>query len=178
MKPIFLWGYMASGKSRLGKRLAQKLDFKFIDLDHFIEQKMNLVIPEIFNQFGESYFRELENEALTELLSLTNTIISCGGGTPCFHDNKSMMLNSGLVIYLDIEEDVLIDRLWRNRFDRPIVATVESPEKLREKVRAHLGERMSYYSQAHLIYDNTIPKSQLRELLSYIDDYQSNAINE
>ncbi len=165
---------MASGKSRLGKRLAQKLDLQLIDLDHHIEKKKNLSVSEIFDQFGESYFRQLERETLTDLLNESNTIISCGGGTPCYHDNKSLMINNGLVIYLDVDEDVLIDRLWRNREDRPIVAQMEHPDELRAFVKNHKAERMPYYSHAHLIYDNTNPKSRLEELVGFIMNYSEN----
>lgn len=165
---------MASGKSRLGKRLAQKLNLDFIDLDHYIEQEMNLVVSEIFNQFGEDYFRDLEKKSIGKLIHLENCIVSCGGGTPCFYDNKSVMLNNGLVIYLELEEDELINRLWRNRTERPLVAKMNTEVELRDYVRKHLAERMSYYAQAHFSYDNTYPKSRLEELIAFIQDYQEN----
>lgn len=169
MKPIFLWGYMGAGKSRLGKRLAQKIDAQYFDLDHLIEQKMNLVVPEIFNHFGEAYFRELERDLVREYAQKQDIILSCGGGTPCFHDNKTVMVQSGLVIYLDVEHQELVNRLWRNRTQRPLVAKMQNPEELSQFIAHHLAGRMPYYSHAHLQFNNTYPKGSLEELIQFIE---------
>jgi len=172
LKPIYLWGYMGAGKTRLGKRLAQKLNLEFYDLDRVIENHMQLVVVEIFNQFGEIYFRQLEQRFLEELSQKNNVVISCGGGTPCYHQNKSLMKNSGLVVYLMVAHDELLSRLWRNRTQRPIIADMPSQQALSDFIETHLSQRMPYYSQAHFAYDNTNPKSRLDELVNFITEFR------
>ncbi len=161
---------MGAGKSRLGKRLAKALDRQFFDLDQLIEEKMNMVVSEVFNQFGEAYFRVLERDILHEYAQKDNLVLSCGGGAPCFHQNKSVMLQHGLVIYLEVAHDELVHRLWKNRLHRPLLAKMNNQEQLSAYIREHLAARMAYYRQAHLVYDNTNPKSDLQELIQFIQN--------
>lgn len=167
--PIFLWGFMGAGKSRLGKRLAPKLQRKFIDLDHFIEEKTQQSIVSLFQELGENGFRKLEAQCIQTVSSQENVIISCGGGTPCFFDNKTKMLQSGLVIYLTVEENELIQRLWRNRTSRPLIASLGSEEELALYLERKLTERNPYYKTAHFEYDNTYPRTDLSNLIETIE---------
>ena len=85
---IVLIGYMASGKSTIGKILAKELNLSFIDLDHYISDREQMSIPEIFNQKGEIYFRKIETKCLLEVLEKEQEfILSLGGGTPCYGNN-------------------------------------------------------------------------------------------
>ena len=112
MKNIFLIGLPASGKSTFGKSIADALSLNHIDLDRVIEAKTNKSISNIFKLYGEKYFREIERDALCELLDRSsNDIISCGGGTPCFYDNMNRMNAVGLTIFLDIPVAVIIKRV-------------------------------------------------------------------
>lgn len=173
LKPIFLWGYMGAGKSRLGKRLSTAMSLDFIDLDNKIEQEFDLTVTKIFQELGEEEFRKKEHALIKELSKQTNIIISCGGGAPCFYDNKNLMLNSGSVIYLTVAHDELLDRLWKNKDSRPIISQQQNQSSLCQFVEDHLNQRMPFYAQAHLIYDNTYPKTDLEPLIKWIHEFNS-----
>ena len=93
MKNIYLLGFMGSGKSYLGKWLSEKFNLNFLDLDQFIEDSTQLSIPQIFSSIGEEGFREQEANLLRKTTDFNQYIISCGGGTPCFHDNMKWIKN-------------------------------------------------------------------------------------
>ena len=92
---IYLIGLMGSGKSTLGPQLARNLQYEFIDMDSYIEEKEQLSIPQIFQKQGEDFFRKVEAEALNDLSSKQKVVISTGGGTPCFHDNLDVIKKTG-----------------------------------------------------------------------------------
>ena len=106
---IFLIGFMGCGKTTLGKKLAKHLNFNFIDLDRFIENKTVKSINVIFDEKGEQYFRDLEKESLNEIYKMDNLVIATGGGTPCFSDNMQTMLEKGICIYLKMEAEDLAE---------------------------------------------------------------------
>src|SRR5664279_2631025 len=93
---VYIIGFMGSGKSTAGKKLASLLGWSFIDFDKRIEEHTGKPISEIFSQHGENYFRNLETEILKNLKAETDTVISTGGGTPCYGDNMDYMLETGL----------------------------------------------------------------------------------
>ena len=148
---IFLIGYMGCGKSTLGKPLAQKLGYRFIDMDSEIEKKQGLSISEIFNQYGESAFREMERDFLEGLDSEDNLVVSTGGGTPCFFENMQTMNRQGMTIYLRVNEGVLASRLMEGRQKRPLLAG-KSREELEMFIKENISQREPFYSQAqHII---------------------------
>jgi len=95
---IFLIGFMGSGKSFIGRNLAPILDFEYIDMDKYIEEKEALSITEIFEQKGEVYFREQEHLFIKNIDTTKNYVISTGGGVPCFYNNMDLMNEKGLTI--------------------------------------------------------------------------------
>ena len=98
---IVLVGYMASGKSAVGRTLAEVLKVNFIDLDAYIETKENLTIPQVFAEKGEIYFRLKETEYLKELLNLDESfVLSLGGGTACYSNNIESVLQNAQSFYL------------------------------------------------------------------------------
>ena len=101
---IVLIGYMGCGKSSVGKKLSQKLNVKFVDLDSVIEKKYSKSISQIFNDLGEIKFRSIENSELNSVLSnYKNCVLSLGGGTPCYHDNMSLILSyTTNVFFIDV----------------------------------------------------------------------------
>src|SRR4030095_14447942 len=103
---IFLTGFMGAGKTTTGKKLASLLGYTFIDLDGRIEKETGLTVVELF-QSGEYKFREIESMVLTNTGELQNTIISCGGGTPCFNDNLSWMNSHGISVYIKMRPGAL-----------------------------------------------------------------------
>ena len=145
---IVLLGYMASGKSVVGRILAKNMGLQFIDLDAYIEQKENKSISEIFKQNGEIYFRIKESEYLMELLDLAApTIISLGGGTPCYGDNLKLIEEHSRSVYLKASISTIFNRLQHETNQRPLVAAIGT-ENLQEYIAKHLFERNPYYEKA------------------------------
>jgi len=148
---IFIIGLMGSGKSHTGKKLAEKLGFDFIDLDHYIETNQAKTISEIFDQQGEQKFRAIEQFHLLELVERKNTVIATGGGTPCFFQNMKFMNDHGLTIYLRTPTDLLIKRLFNELENRPLVKEMNTKE-LKQFLEIQLKERLPFYESAQLIY--------------------------
>ena len=149
MKPIFLIGYMASGKTTFGDALAKRKNLRFIDLDDYIIEKQGYSINEIFASRGEEGFRKIEKEALLEVAQMEDTVIACGGGTPCFYDNMDLMNDSGLTVWLKASESVLLNRLIEENEKRPLVAG-KTPSEILEIIRKHLSIRLPYYKKAEI----------------------------
>jgi shikimate kinase len=150
MTKIFLIGYMGSGKSSAGKKLASKLEFDFIDLDKYIEQETGKTIPDIFLEKGEAEFRALEHNALKKLVTREHVVIACGGGTPCYYGNMELMNNNGTTIYLKMSADALASRLLNAKDKRPLLQ-YNSEEELKSFITEHLEKREDIYHQAQYI---------------------------
>lgn len=154
---VFLIGMPACGKTSIGKRLAKKIQFTFIDLDNHLTDKENKSVATIFSEKGEVFFRELEAKYLKEISTTNiNTIISVGGGTPCFHNNLPFMLSVGKVFYLNVSAETLALRLKEDT-KRPMFTGL-SEEQIKEKTNSLLQQREQIYLQAHHII-NTSHKS-------------------
>jgi len=148
---VFLVGYMASGKTTIGKALAKKMNFEFIDLDHYIEIKETMSIPEIFKLKGEIYFRKIEALYLNELIEIDKkAVISLGGGKPCYGNNMETILNSedAISIYLKASLKELVKRLHIDKHNRPLISHLTNEESLLEFIGKHLFERSNFYSQS------------------------------
>lgn len=156
---IVLLGYMASGKSTIGREISKKLDMKFIDLDDYITKREKTSISEIFKVKGEIYFRRIESLYLSEILNSKDSfILSLGGGTPCYSNNMELILNSeASSIYIKAGIKTLVSRLTAEKNRRPLVAELED-DKLVEFVAKHLFERRFFYEQASMTV-NTEDKS-------------------
>jgi len=149
---VVLVGYMASGKSTIGKILARKLDYKFVDLDEYIEKKEGQFVKNIFASKGEIYFRKKESLYLKEIVvSRSNLVLSLGGGTPCYSGNMDLLLENHNVvsIYLKSSIDTLVGRLKLEENERPLIAHLKSEEQLTEFIGKHLFERMQFYAQSN-----------------------------
>ena len=148
---IILLGYMASGKSTIGRLLAADKKMLFIDLDAYIEEKEGISISNIFKNKGEIYFRIQENKYLKELLTNDNSfILSLGGGTPCYAGNMEVINDAVKVssFYLRASIKTIVARLAsEEKVQRPLVADL-SDEKLVEFISKHLFERSYFYEQA------------------------------
>lgn len=164
---IVLIGYMGSGKSTIGKLLAEKLELDFNDLDNYIENKSGTTIPEIFKEKGEIYFRKIEHDYLNEILeNESRLVLATGGGTPCYSGNMHTMLErSNAVIYLKLSIPRLIDRLSKEKDERPLIAHLEDKE-LPEFIGKHLFERSPYYAMAEhtILCDDKSPAEIVTEI--------------
>jgi shikimate kinase len=149
---IYIIGFMGSGKTTAGRKLALLLGWKFIDLDKKIEEHTGKTIPEIFSARGEEYFREIETRLLRNLRSQTNTIISTGGGTPCHSDNMDFMNSTGLTIYLKLTPGQLKSRLSGSKGERPLIKDLE-PHALQSFIEKKLADREKWYDKSDLTFD-------------------------
>ncbi len=152
---IYLIGFMASGKTTIGLELAKKLNYEFIDLDEFIEQKHNKTIKQIFEQKGEDHFRTLENEALRDVSSIDgNILIASGGGTSCFYNSIDFMNKTGLTIYIKVDVGELVTRLIESKTDRPLLWG-KTPQELNDYILRVLNEREKYYEKAKITIESS-----------------------
>ena len=144
---IVLIGYMGAGKTTLGKALAQSMGLQFYDLDWWIEEKSGCTITQIFAQQGEDAFREIERQALHEVMEKDDIVLSVGGGTPCFFDNIDYMNHQAHTIYLNASVETLKTHIRMGGSKRPLVDG-KSDEELTEYITASLQKREIYYRQA------------------------------
>ncbi len=151
---IFLTGFMGSGKSTIGPILANTLGFEFVDVDKFIEQKTQKRIVDIFDSEGEQAFRALEQKTLQELAGLDRAVIALGGGTIVNEDNFRLVSENGVVIYLKLSPEEIIQRV-QYRTDRPMLKDAEgnllSDEALEKRIVDLLSRRERFYSRADVI---------------------------
>lgn len=144
----FLVGYMACGKTRRGREMAQEMGLPFIDLDAYVVERRGQTIAEIFATEGESGFRRIESEYLKEVCELyENFVMSTGGGVPCFYGNMEYMNRQGHTIFLNTNVGTITERLIRGKHKRPLVAGL-SDEEIRDFVIRHREERLPFYLMA------------------------------
>ena len=167
---IFLIGYMGAGKTVIGKSLSKKINYKFYELDNYIEIKEGKKISEIFNQKNEVFFRKIENKYLDHLSSINEKkIISTGGGTPCFENNLSIIQNSpnSLSIYLKADINTLVKRLNKSVSKRPLISHLKDEDDLRDFITKHLFERSFYYEKSDVkIITDDIETKDIIKLIS------------
>lgn len=146
---IVLVGYMGSGKSTIGRLVADTMDLEFLDLDKCLETALNMPIPKIFQTKGELYFRKQEHYFLKEVLSRKEKLIlATGGGTPCYSGNLDTMLQlADHVFYLKVSLPELVRRLSMEKEDRPLIRDIAN-EDLAEFIGKHLFERNVFYNRA------------------------------
>ncbi|UKI39253.1 MAG: shikimate kinase [Alistipes putredinis] len=151
---VFLIGYMGCGKSSLGRRIAARVGYEFIDMDKIIEQKCSASVSEIFATRGEKWFREMERRTLEELAGLTaDTIVATGGGVPCFSDNMQLMNSMGKTVYLKMSPQKIVGRISpAGRQKRPIIRGMDD-EQLLDFISRNLPAREPYYESSSLIVD-------------------------
>jgi shikimate kinase len=147
---IYLVGFMATGKSAVGKELAQKMNFAFLDLDESIELKQKRAIKDIFAREGESYFRELEKRELQEASCKDNLVVACGGGIVLDKDNLKIMQQTGRMICLRASVEVILSRAG-GYSHRPLL-NVKDP---RARIRELLELRAPFYAQADYSIDTS-----------------------
>ena len=148
MGRIYLVGFMGAGKTTLGKKLAHKLGYSFHDLDKIFENKYKTSVDLFFGKYDESAFRQIEHDLLVSTFTLENSVISTGGGTPCFHNNMNLINQHGTSIYIKLTPEAIFSRLTTAKKRRPLIAN-KSEEELIMFIKEKLREREAFYNIAN-----------------------------
>ena len=150
--PLYLWGFMGSGKSALGRRLAREWALPFYETDAMVEVRAAETISNIFRDKGEPQFRSYECEVLHSIPTNEPAIVATGGGLPCFEDNAEWMLQHGLTLFLALSTEELAARLERSHTPRPLLREKRGNE-LRSHIQQMLELREPIYRKAHIAID-------------------------
>ena len=153
MKNIVLIGFMGTGKTSTGKVLAQRLGKAFIDMDSRIEEEQGQTIPQMFETKGEAYFRQCEKEMVKKVAARANAVISTGGGTIKDAENVALLKQSGLLVCLTAQPEVILERTER-KGERPVLDGVDQGDRL-SAIENLLAEREQFYRQADFAIDTT-----------------------
>lgn len=168
MKKIVLVGYMGSGKTTIGKLLAEKTQIPFYDLDAIIEKNTQKTISQLFLEEGEIKFRKLEHETLRLFLEQhENFVLSLGGGTPCYANNHEVLLQENVFsFYLKASIKKIVERVAPEKKHRPLLAN-KSDAELEDFVAKHLFERSYFYHQAKVTVevDAKTPEAIAQEII-------------
>jgi shikimate kinase len=130
MKPIFLVGFMGTGKSSVAKRLAAVLSIPYVDMDAAIEERAGRKIADIFAKDGEPAFRALERDMLLELSAKTDLVVSCGGGVVIDPANRATMREQGLAVCLDATAETVYERI-RHETHRPLLRVADPLQEIK-----------------------------------------------
>jgi len=143
-KNIILIGFMGTGKSSVGLKLAQKLKMKFVDMDQQIEQITHMSVSEIFKRHGETRFRSEEKLLARKLAGQSNLLIATGGGTALDEENLRLLRSNGVIVCLHASPEEILERVNRRKGTRPLLKKNVSIEDIKEMLKA----REKYYAQA------------------------------
>lgn len=162
-KNIILTGFMGTGKTSVGTRLAEITGYRFVDIDSLIEAEQKMSINDIFSQKGESYFRDCESRLIRQVLEGQGQIISTGGGAVIREENRAAFKKAGLTICLTARPEVIYERV-KHETHRPLLKVPDPMSKIRELLDARAG----FYRDADIIID-TSDKS-VEEVLNEIKE--------
>jgi shikimate kinase len=159
---LYLVGFMGAGKTTVARTLARRLDWRFEDIDQRIEGRERRNVATIFAQSGEPYFRQVERDVLAELVAHRHVIVATGGGTFVDPDNRALMLTDGVVAWLDLPLEAVIDRVPADG-RRPLASDRTQMERL-------FVRRQMAYAQAHVRIDAARPVMEVVEhLLEWLE---------
>ena len=164
MKNIVLMGFMGAGKTTIGKKLAKALEYEFIDTDEWIEKEKGRKISDIFAEDGEAVFRDMETDLLKRLQgSEEKFVLSIGGGMPVREQNRALLRNLGIVIYLKTSKEEIIRRVSGNK-NRPLLQGGDLEEKVTNLMNAR---EQIYVETAHVevITDEKNPLEVIEEII-------------
>ena len=146
--PIFLTGFMGTGKSKIGLLLARRLNRVFADTDRMIEQRAGQTIPEIFASHGEEAFRNVEYQCVVEAAKRRNSVIALGGGAVVAQKNLDVIKGAGVLVCLEADAETILERVDR-KDERPLLAGLSRAEKL-AKIHQLLEDRTPSYDRADI----------------------------
>lgn len=165
-KNIILVGFMATGKSTVGKLLANELGWEFLDTDEEIERITGMSIPEIFRKYGEERFRSEEAQLVKKIANMKNTVISTGGGLPVNPANWLLLESSGITVHLYAEIEEILSRAGHGE-NRPLL------KQGRNEIQALLASRMPIYNKAAVSVETTgkDPSDIVKEILEKLEKW-------
>jgi shikimate kinase len=151
---IYLIGFMGSGKTYWGGHLSQKLNIPFFDMDEQIVNSEGKTINEIFEKYGEEYFR-LKEKGILRVITETHAtfVMACGGGSPCYFNNIDYMNQSGTTVWLNTPMNILLQRLSNEKDKRPLLKDL-GENQLRGFLVKKFADRKIYYEQAEIMIDD------------------------
>jgi shikimate kinase len=164
MSPIFIIGFMGSGKTAVAVEIARQLGLQAIDIDEMVEKYAGRSINDIFEQDGEAAFRKMEKECLEMVLDIQNSVVSTGGGLPCHFDNMDRMLKKGTCVYLQSTADELFEWLQGHTEHRPLVKG-KSGKELRDWIAAELAKRELFYLKAQIVAKASTSAEEISKLI-------------
>jgi shikimate kinase len=174
---VYLIGFMGSGKTYVGKQLAQLLDYLFIDTDSLIENTEGVTVAQLFETKGETIFRKIESERLQGLAKWDNIIVATGGGAPCFHNNMAFINNSGITVYLKTKPELLLERLKPETEHRPLLRGRTDTELL-AFIKERVTTREEFYGQADItIHQESNEQDVAQEILTAIYERSQSVSN-
>ena len=171
MKSLILIGFMGTGKSTLGRVLAERLHLEQVDLDEVVVQEQNMPISDIFARYGEERFRELEHDVVCRYAAQPNLIISPGGGAVLREENRKVMRECCTVISLLARPEVILERVNRDATVRPVLENRKPGQSKLERIEEVLTQRMPCYQEADFILDTSDAPVELlaEQVLSWLN---------
>ena len=171
MKSLILIGFMGTGKSTLGRVLAERLHLEQVDLDEVVVQEQNMPINDIFSRYGEERFRELEHDVVCRYAAQPNLIISPGGGAVLREENRKVMRECCTVISLLARPEVILERVNRDATVRPVLENRKPGQSKLERIEEVLTQRMPCYQEADFILDTSDAPVELlaEQVLSWLN---------
>ncbi len=166
MKNIVLTGFMASGKTEIGKQLARMMGFQFVDTDELVETDAGCTINEIFAERGETAFRDMETDAVKKAAAMPRAVISTGGGAVLRQENIDILRQTGVIVNLDIPDTVLLGRMQKAGGTRPLM------REDADNVLKRFHSRKPFYGCCDLqitVSDEKKPKEHAEEILKRLD---------
>jgi len=156
----------SSGKSTLGRQLAKRLNYHFVDTDDLIENQEITSISDIFKYKGENYFRMIESNILKTIQPNQGLIVATGGGMPCFYNGIDLIRANGTSIFLNVSPEDLLKRIQKSDANnRPLINKITSQEELLADIKKRCKDRLQYYEQADIQIDGSIEVEQILWLL-------------
>ena len=166
---LYLIGYMASGKSTIGRKIAKRTELPFFDTDKMVEEAEGATVADIITYAGEEYFREAERRALEQTAEVENAIISTGGGVPMWGDNQAWISEHGMSVYLKRTPEQILSRLSPHGRQKRPKFRGKSDEELLRFMHEHLAEREPIYEKADMVIDcEEVSDEEIVEKLSQV----------
>jgi len=169
---MYLAGFMASGKSTVGPKVAARLGLEFCDLDDVIAASAERTIPEIFAEEGEMGFRQRETRALWDTADTEDVVVALGGGTIVDDANRAFAKEHGMLVYLQVPADIIVKRVAEEAAHRPLLQDAHGEplprQAMRQRIERMLSARRAAYEQAHVTVDAHRPPDTLAEILAEI----------